>query len=529
MKNILFLILSLCVYTEMIYGDIAWSTPVSISTVSVNATDPHVVIDSSGNATAVWVESGFIKAATLPFGGSWTVPTTLSLTNTASMPRVAIDSSGNVTAAWIENSLLESAILLFGGSWGVPTAVSAVSGVSNFSLDVDASGNGVLVWVSSGNIVSATRKLGIWLGNTTISTTTPCTNPNVKTNSNGQAIAVWHGLSSGSDVIISNTLTISSNTWGGVKGVTTASTAFHYDYPKVCMDSNGNATAIAFRYNFNATNGAYYNVQTITSTFTSGATTWGLGTLLSNSGIGNPANLTLKLKSDVNGDVLAMWTNLYDGMTYSIESATKVFGGNWPTPVVPQNFTLYSFGMDVGTSQGSAVLVNMYWDGVSNIQIVSQETDTTDPLTQAWTGINSFSTGSDNASPSCAISVNSSQLKAVAVWINYNGTNTTINASNGVESVISAPTSISAAQSSTNFGVYTDYSNTISWTDPSPSPTLIQYNLYRNGEFFASTPPGTLSFVDHNQIQSGTGSVIYGVSSLDSSFRQSAMITFTLH
>jgi len=522
MKNVLF-IFFLCTLTDVSYGDIVWSAPVSISTASVNATDPHVVSDSNGNATAVWVENSVIHAATLPFGGSWTTPVVLSnVSNTSSMPRLGVDSSGNVIAGWIENNVFESASLPFGGSWSAETAVSS-SGVTDFSLDVDASGNAVAVWVRSGNIESSTKKSGSWSLVNTLSIITS-SNPNVKISSNGQAIAVWHSTSSGNDIIVSDLLTISTNIWAGTKNVTTAVTALHFNYPKVVIDSNGNATAAAFRYNFNAATGGYYNVQVVSATLTSGATAWGIGTLLSNAGIGNPANLTLKLRADVNGDVLAVWTNLYDGMTYTLESTNKVFGANWPTSILPQNSSLYSLGVDVAVSQGSALMANMIWDG-SNINIVTQETDTTDPLAQGWTSMNQCSTGSDNAYPSCAINVTSSQLDAVAVWVNYNGTNTSINASNGTDTVVAPPSGVSASQSSNSFGVYADYYNTITWS-ASTEPDIIQYNIYRNGMFFASTPSGTLTFVDHNQVQSGA--VTYGVSTLNADFRQSAMVTFTL-
>lgn len=110
MKNILFLILSLCACTELVYSDIIWSTPVSISSASVNAADPDVVIDSNGNITAAWVENNVIMAASLPFGGSWNTPVALSnLANTSSKPKIKVDATGNVTAIWMENNILESA------------------------------------------------------------------------------------------------------------------------------------------------------------------------------------------------------------------------------------------------------------------------------------------------------------------------------------------------------------------------------------------------------------------------------------
>lgn len=521
MKKILCLILLLSAYSGFLHSDITWSSPVSISTPSVNAVDPHVVIDSNGNATALWVENNIIISASLPFGGSWSSQVTLSnVSNTSSSPKLGIDSSGNVTALWIENAIIKTATLPFGGSWSSATVVSG-SGVSKISFDVDSAGNAVSVWVRTGNIEAATRTSGTWSLVSVLSVLSS-SNPQVKISSNGKAMAVWKSISGTSDVIVSDQLTISTNTWAATKNVTTGTAAFA-NYPKIAIDSQGNATAAWFRYNF--LGGAYSNVQVFSSTLTNGAATWSVPSILSNGGIGNPANLAIRLKADINGDVLAVWTNLYDGMTYSIESTNKIFGGVWPQSIAPQATSLYSFGLDVAISQGTAVLVNMAWDGVSDIFIQSQETDSTNPLLQGWTNSNVFSTGSDNGYPACDITVSSTSLTAVAVWTNYNGTNTTINASQGTDSVISPPTAVSASQSSTNFGVYTDYQNTITW-GASSDPNIIQYNIYRNGEFFASTLPGTLTFTDHNQVQSGT--VTYGVAALDLNLRQSAMVTFTL-
>jgi hypothetical protein len=65
-------------------------------------------------------------------------------------------------------------------------------------------------------------------------------------------------------------------------------------------------------------------------------------------------------------------------------------------------------------------------------------------------------------------------LHAVAVWVNYNGAHKVIKTSNGYNNITLPPSGLSATQSSTNFGVYTDYYNTIAWK-ASPDPNLIEY------------------------------------------------------
>src|SRR5690348_15496173 len=138
MKKILALFFAVVSFSQVIgRPDIIWSTPTTLSSTGVNASDPRVVMDPSGNVTAAWVENGFIKASTQPVNGSFNTPVTISNTG-ASSPRLAVDSSGNVTAIWIESGVIESATLPFGGSWSAEVAVSS-STATNPKIVVDSS------------------------------------------------------------------------------------------------------------------------------------------------------------------------------------------------------------------------------------------------------------------------------------------------------------------------------------------------------------------------------------------------------
>lgn len=524
-KHFLFLLLATCSVFGTGYSDITWTTPVAISTAATNASDPHVVIDSSNNATAVWVENNVIQASSLPSGGSWSTPVSLSnVLNTSSNPKLAIDSSGNVTAIWIENTQIESATLPFGGSWTVETSPISGSGASNAVLAMDNSGNAVAVWVRSSFIESSTRISGSWSLVSVLSSASS-SNPHVAISSFGKAIAVWHGVASGADVIVSDILTIATNTWGLSKNVFSGTAAMLHNYPKVAIDVNGNANVAWIRYNLLDGN-AYENVQILVSSLTQGASSWSLGQILSNAGIRNPADLTIKLRYDLNGNAIVVWTNSYDGDNFTIESSQRLFGQpSWQNFITAENPNLYSFGIDVANVSGTALLTNMAWDGSSTLYISSQESDTAEPVVSSWTGSNPFSTGSSNGYPQCAISTSGGNLNAVAVWIHFDGSNRVIHASSGSDAVIAPPSSVSATQSSTDLGVYTDYYNTITWS-ASSDPNIIQYNIFRDGVYFTATDPGTFQFVDHNQVQNGT--VTYGVAALNSAFRQSDTITYTL-
>lgn len=525
MKKILCVLFTLLSFTEVLHSDIIWTSPTAISTSLTDASDPHVVVDSNGNATAVWVENSVIKASSLPFGGSWGAPVTLSnILNTALDPKIAVDGSGNITALWIENTQIESANLPFGGSWTAETSPISGSGATTPVLAVDSSGNAVAIWERSGFIESSTRISGTWSLVSVLSSSNS-SNPHIAISSFGTAIAAWHSIVSGLDVIVTDILTISGNTWAATKNVFTATADYFHNYPKIAIDSNGNASVAWYRYNLLNVN-SFENVQFLASSLPQGASAWTTPTVLSVPGIRNPADLSANISYDVSGNVLAVWTNSFDGLNFSMESSQKLFGAPWKRPIDLQPPSLYSFAFDLSVASGTALLTNMAWDGISTLLIQSQESDITDPVIQGWTITSPFSSGNDNGFPACSLSLTGSTFNAVAVWIHFDGTNNVIHASTGSESVISPPSSVSASQSSVSFGVYTDYFNTITWSG-SPDPNIIQYNIYRNGIFFASTADAsTFTFDDHNQIQGGT--VVYGVAALTSEFRQSAIISFTL-
>lgn len=507
----------------MAYSDLTWSAPQTISTALTDTSSPRAVVDSNNNITAVWVENNIIKARSLPSGGSWSTPVAISnVLNTSSNPTLAIDSGGNVTALWVENTTIKTATLPFGGSWSTSTSISD-SGATYPSLAVDSSDNAVAVWNRNGFIESSTRISGTWSLVAVLSAANS-TFAHVAISDSGTALAAWHTLSGGADAIVTNLLTVSSNTWGTPKNVIPITAAHLHNYPKIAIDANGNAAIAWFRYDL-LDDSAFQNVQVLISNLTAGATAWALPTILTASGLRDPADLIIKLRFDSNGNALAVWTNSYDGQTFTLESSKQMFGGVWSIPVLLQAPSLYSFSFDVGIASGTTLMANTVWDDVSAIQIVSQETDSTNPLDQVWTIPAVASTGDSGNNPRCAISVSGSTVNGVITWVSFDGINNVINVSLGSDTTVEPPSNISVSQDVTDFGVYQDYTNTITW-DASPNLDLIQYNIYRNGVFFAATDTSTLEFVDHNTGQGET--VTYGVGALTTFYRQSDLDSFTL-
>ena len=113
-----------------------WLPPVDISEESEHTGAPHVVLDSEGNATAVWDRwngvDTVVESAYRPAGEGWEAPIDLSEpelegefvpgAHDASAPRIAVDRNGNVTVIWERYAgtnlmLLQAVERPAGGSW----------------------------------------------------------------------------------------------------------------------------------------------------------------------------------------------------------------------------------------------------------------------------------------------------------------------------------------------------------------------------------------------------------------------------
>jgi hypothetical protein len=95
-------------------AEAGWLPPVDISEASEAAGNPHVVLDSEGNATAVWDRwngvDTVVESAYRPAGEGWEEPVDLSEpelegevvpgANDAGSPQIVVDRNGNVTVLW---------------------------------------------------------------------------------------------------------------------------------------------------------------------------------------------------------------------------------------------------------------------------------------------------------------------------------------------------------------------------------------------------------------------------------------------
>ena len=512
-KKILILFLTICSFSQVM-ADFTWSAPETISaSVMVNSSDPRIITDTEGNATAVWVENGFVRASFHPFNGNWSAPATLSGSG-ASSPRVACAGNGTATAVWLEsNGVLKLATLPLNGSWSAASSVSQ-SGASQPSLAVNSSGATAIVWTRSGFIEAATRVLGI-LSLVSIISPSNSANPHVAVGDNGRVIAVWQTiLGTGRTTVESATQSAIGGLWGSAVNILPAASAFDMCYPVISIDPSGNAEVIWFRYL--VTSGVYSNVFVYAASLPSTSTSWSFPLQISDTGIGNPANLFISLKTDSSGNRVALWSLTFDGQGYVIETAGKLAGGDWGFFTIAQNYDLYAYQSGLSTDAvGNAAAVNMIFNG-STVDIEAVEANTWQVAGQInWSANTTISSGgTNNAYPRISATYDPNTLTsyANAAWVSTSGANTIIQASSASKSAVAAPTNLAVTQNVINFGVFNDYYNTFSW-DASTDPTTVGYQIFRNGLAIAQVTASTLEYIDHNAVQNGA--VTYGIATIN--------------
>ncbi len=508
------------------FGEITWGAPTTLSTASINASDPKIVVDPSGNTTAVWIENGVIIANNLPLNGSWGMAASIS-GSSSSKPQLGVDGSGNVTAVWLESGVVKTATFS-GGSWSAASALSG-SGASNPSLAIDSTGDISVIWVRGGFIEGQIKPAGGSYTLTSVLSTANSDNPHVSIGSNGNILAVWHSSNSGQDLVFSSTATASNGVWGAAKSISPVGlAALSLNYPKGSVDSHGNGYAICYRYTLQS--GNYLNVSVLASTLSASSGNWSpIPSLLSQGGTTNPADLSSKILADADGNAIALWSSSFDNSSFSIQSASQSAGGTWTSSTDVYGLNLYAFQADMAVnSLGSLVSAAMYFDG-STISISSFESDISGPFLGVWSTPATISSGSNNGFPKIHTSYTAglNQINGAAIWIEEIAGTITVQATVGSLATLDPPTNVTASQALTDFGVYQDYTNTLTWT-ASTSPNLFGYSIFRNGIHLTDIGANqTLELIEHNQLPA-TGSITYGVVAIDNFGTESPVATTTL-
>lgn len=492
MRKILASLCAMGLLMNSMEAEVGWgATPTTISTPGVAASDQQVVLDPSGNATAVWIEKGFVVSKSLPNGGKWSDSVATLSGSGASYPQLVVDSSGNATALWNEGGVIKSSTMPFGGSWQVKPDTLSGDGASLGTLTVDGSGNLVAVWVEGGVVLSSTKLFrGSWQVSPDRLSDASATAPQVAANAAGDVFAVWQQTVSSVETVYVAAKTIGGS-WGTPEAVSTNGVSS--GCPQIAVDPSGNALAGWYRFVLSGTN--YSNVYVQASYYTVGGI-WTAPVDLSAAGLMNPANLMLQIGFDAAGDAAVVWSNSSDGSTFNMYASLLPMGGTWiqAGAFTLQDMLAYQFDSDVLAD--SVGVVYMTYNPYTNEIGIFSTYRFVPSSRSVWSIPTALTTPGAIGFPKMAAVRIPPNVYGVGLWLAYDGTNNVLQANLGSVDLVQPASNIAVQAMTNNFGVLVEPYNLITW-DASPNAT--GYRLYRNGFFWTETNGTTLQALDYNQ------------------------------
>lgn len=517
--------LSVALLSQSLQANTAWTvypTPISSGTLPVidSQAANDIDFDGFGNAAAIWTENdGIVNqifTSTYDSGtDTWSPAFQLDATlDNGLYPQIEVNQAGTGLAIWL---------LTIGNVLYYSTNTDIVSGAWAGELGLSNSGNvdpafppslsqaetadfAVAVWSETPALSPETVQAAIYTGGAwpvlsdTLSSTAVgevATQANVSVNNAGQAIAVWSQNSSGTISVQSSFYT--GGAWSGAVDVSIPA-ATSVVSPLVGLAANGTARAIWLD---SAT-------ATIRASIFNG-TTWSTPTILSAAGASEPS-----LAVNSNGLAYASWT------LGGVIQAAFFNGTTWGTPQ----------SIVAGANEsGSQVAINASGHGIvvfntgsgANVALYSSFISLggswqTPVLVQDSTLANIFP----------AVAINSVN-QVITSWSQYAGVAGVTRAAIGANT-----DNIGPANASSFIGFITEnkfingkeWVSQLFWT-PSPDPTVIGYNLYRNGILiFKSSASGPFSYNDFGR--SYVVPDVYVLKSFNSFGVESSGLTVTL-
>jgi len=252
-----------------------WSSPAMLTNGTNNAHNPHIALNAGGDGLAVWTQDqgngsvsndyfdvwGLAYSASGGWGGTATKLNSIPGNRPHYMYdqiAVALDAGGNGMAVWVQADLSLNEIYPFhiwagkytaGAGWGTAVVISNNVAGDCYGPDIamDASGNAIAVWEQQDGVSTAFAAAnrfsgGAWGTSGGISDGTgPVLDVHIKTDSAGNARAVWYQPQTGLTAIRSNAYTAGSG-WGSATLVSTLPGVdgyMIYPVPRIGMNSAG--------------------------------------------------------------------------------------------------------------------------------------------------------------------------------------------------------------------------------------------------------------------------------------------------
>lgn len=353
-----------------------WLPPVDISEASEHTGSPHVVLDSEGNATAVWERwngtDTVVESAYRPAGENWGAPEDLSEpelegevvpgSNDASSPQIVVDRNGNVTVLWERYAgsavVLQSVDRLVGGSWTSPDDIAEFGqGASPEPwIAVDWEGNVTAVWKQGEVIKSSFRPFaGSWGEPTSLSGGESFV-PEAAMDARGDTTAVWMHFD-GSHYLVESAYRPEGGEWEAPTVV--SQPGEEGGNPHVALDAKGDALVVW--------RGEDGGEEFVRASYRPQGGVWSAP-----ANVSSPGEHVESLRDavDPEGNAIVAWSgDMGKEGEYGIaHAAFKPVGGLWEAPVELSADGGNSFPSDViFDTGGNAALVWQRWDGTTNL------------------------------------------------------------------------------------------------------------------------------------------------------------------
>lgn len=132
----------------------SWSAAAVIDADNADAASPQIVVDSNGNAFAIWAQNNRIYVNQL-IAGAWGTPSAID--NAAgiatAVPQIAVDSDGDALAVWSQSDGTYTSIWanrFTGNAWGTAAPIESLDGNANTPrIAMNATGSALAVWSQS--------------------------------------------------------------------------------------------------------------------------------------------------------------------------------------------------------------------------------------------------------------------------------------------------------------------------------------------------------------------------------------------
>lgn len=358
-------------------GSTVWilTNPISQPTQSPALINPNVVVDSNGNAVAIWNwydgANFIIQGATLTAGSFiWTTPQDLSIPGaTAVSNALTMDSQGNALAAWTRLGssvfVIQAASLPASSTiWSIPVDLSTNLGnADTVALATDLTGNAVATWTqyNGSNLIvqgsKGVRQLDgtfIWSPTNNLSADGfDSTSSQVKLDAAGNAIAVWINYDGLNYIARGARLANNSLVWQlttplSLPGQTATA-------PQLAIKSDGSAVAIW----------EYSGVKTVIqgAILPAGSFSWTPTSDLSSNAFSSGAP---EVGIDVEGNAVAVWRST-DTLSFNAIQAA-VLSANHLTWTEPQEITTNQEEPQIAVSDtGEVVSVFTSSNGIAGV------------------------------------------------------------------------------------------------------------------------------------------------------------------